>query len=111
MLLRSVPRHKLLVVLLLLFTSAFLVRETIFSRSIQQLVEEASNEGGKNESESIKSTITATATTTALPWILPSRQVRLWMDIPNAFPWRHCIEEYNNIVTLLSCYKVSRYYI
>jgi len=58
MLLRFMPRHKLLVVLLLLFTSAFLVREAIFSRSIQQLVEEAYNEGGKDESENIKSTIT-----------------------------------------------------
>ena len=108
MLLRSVPRHKLLVVLLLLFTSAFLVRETIFSKSIQQLVEEAAEKEGKEDSTN-RTTATASTTTTAKPWILPSSQVRLWMDIPNAFPWRHCIEEYNNIVTLLSCYKVSRY--
>ena len=32
--------------------------------------------------------------------------VVLWMDIPNAFPWRHCLQGYNNIISVLSCEKV-----
>ena len=43
--------------------------------------------------------------------ISSSSQVRLWMDIPNAFPWRHCLQEYNNIITLLTCQKVGSHYI
>ena len=37
---------------------------------------------------------------------LSSSAVILWMDIPNAFPWRHCLEGYNDIISLLSCQKV-----
>ena len=43
--------------------------------------------------------------------ISSSSQVRLWMDIPNAFPWRHCLQEYNNIITLLTCEKVGSHYL
>ena len=42
--------------------------------------------------------------------ISSSSQVRLWMDIPNAFPWRHCLQEYNNIITLLTCEKVGSHF-
>ena len=31
----------------------------------------------------------------------------LWIDLPNMFPWRNCIQEYNNILTVLSCVKVD----
>ena len=32
----------------------------------------------------------------------------LWIDLPNIFPWRKCVQEYNNLLTVLDCDKVSR---
>ena len=101
--LRSVTKNKLLLVIVLCFLCAFIVREKLFVGRIKKLLEEAAQDSGKNENGK---TTTTTQTTTPEPWIPSSTQVRLWMDISNAFPWRHCIEEYNNIVTLLRCFKV-----
>ena len=102
--LRSVTKNKLLLVIVLCFSFTFIVREKLFVGKIKKLMEEAAQGSVKNESAKIMTT--STTTTTPEPWIPSSTQVRLWMDIPSAFPWRHCIEEYNNIVTLLRCYKV-----
>ena len=101
--LRSVTKNKLLLVIVLCAAFTFIVREKLFVGRIKKLLEEAAIGSVKNESENATTT---TTTTTPEPWIPSSTQVRLWMDIPSAFPWRHCIEEYNNIVTLLRCYKV-----
>ena len=30
-------------------------------------------------------------------------QVRLWIDLPSVFPWRHCLELYGGHVETLSC--------
>ena len=30
----------------------------------------------------------------------------LWIDLPNIFPWRRCVQEYNNLLTVLDCDKV-----
>ena len=32
--------------------------------------------------------------------------VRLWIDIPNAFPWRNCLQEYNRVILPLHCQQV-----
>ena len=34
------------------------------------------------------------------------RSVRMWVDIPNSFPWRYCLREYNGVATLVACMKV-----
>jgi len=41
------------------------------------------------------------------PWISSSIRVHFWIDIPNEFPWRSCIQEYNRVLTLLSCDQAS----
>ena len=33
--------------------------------------------------------------------------ITMWMDLPNAFPWRHCLQEYNNIISILNCQQVD----
>ena len=30
-------------------------------------------------------------------------QVRLWIDLPTVFPWRHCLELYGGHVETVSC--------
>ena len=30
-------------------------------------------------------------------------QITIWNDLPNAFPWRNCIQEYNNLIAVLNC--------
>ena len=32
-------------------------------------------------------------------------QVTIWIDLPNAFPWRYCVQEYNNLFAVLNCDK------
>ena len=32
-------------------------------------------------------------------------QVTIWIDLPNAFPWRYCVQEYNNLFATLNCDK------
>ena len=32
--------------------------------------------------------------------------VWLWIDIPNDFPWRNCLQEYTGFLTLLHCEEV-----
>ena len=32
----------------------------------------------------------------------------LWIDLPNMFPWRYCVQEYAGILTVLNCFKESR---
>ena len=31
------------------------------------------------------------------------QEVGIWIDLPNAFPWRHCLQEYNGLLATLSC--------
>ena len=31
----------------------------------------------------------------------------LWIDLPNIFPWRRCVQEYNNLLTVLDCNPVN----
>ena len=33
--------------------------------------------------------------------------VTLWIDLPNIFPWRRCVQEYNNLLTVLDCNPVN----
>ena len=33
--------------------------------------------------------------------------VHFWIDIPNDFPWRNCLQEYNRALTLLHCHQVE----
>ena len=42
-----------------------------------------------------------------LSLVMSASAVTLWMDVPNAFPWRHCLQGYNNIISVLSCEKVA----
>merc|ERR1719312_1095775 len=35
--------------------------------------------------------------------VTASSGISLWMDLPNAFPWRHCLQEYNNVISILNC--------
>ena len=42
-----------------------------------------------------------------LSLVLSASAVTLWMDVPNAFPWRHCLQVYNNVIAVLSCEKVT----
>ena len=32
-------------------------------------------------------------------------QVTIWIDLPNAFPWRYCVQEYNSLFAVLNCDK------
>jgi len=32
-----------------------------------------------------------------------SGRLRFWIDLPNSFPWRYCLQEYNDFVTFLPC--------
>ena len=62
-----------------------------------------------NKNILISSTTTTTTTTSSTttkedPSLVPKV---LWIDLPNMFPWRHCVQEYNNILTVLSCVKVN----
>ena len=36
----------------------------------------------------------------------PESAHTLWIDLPNIFPWRKCVQEYNNLLTVLDCDKV-----
>ena len=38
----------------------------------------------------------------------PQWTVSLWIDLPNIFPWRQCVQQYNNLLTVLGCDQVSR---
>ena len=51
-------------------------------------------------------TTTTSSTTTTTTEDLSVIPKVLWIDLPNMFPWRNCIQEYNNILTVLSCVKV-----
>ena len=37
------------------------------------------------------------------PWLSNSTTVTIWMDLPNAFPWRNCLQEYNDLVVPTDC--------
>ena len=52
-------------------------------------------------------TTTTTAATTAGSEELELVPKTLWIDLPNMFPWRHCLQEYNSILTVLACNKVG----
>ena len=52
-------------------------------------------------------TTTSTAATTAGSEELELVPKTLWIDLPNMFPWRHCLQEYNSILTVLACNKVG----
>ena len=34
-------------------------------------------------------------------------EVSIWIDLPNAFPWRYCIQQYNNLFATLNCDNTS----
>ena len=56
--------------------------------------------------------ITTTTTTTTTSTTAGSEELELvpktlWIDLPNMFPWRHCLQEYNSILTVLACNKVG----
>ena len=36
------------------------------------------------------------------------KEVSIWIDLPNAFPWRHCLQEYADKIATLSCDKRSK---
>jgi len=38
-------------------------------------------------------------------WVSSSTPVRFWIDMPNKFPWRHCLQDYNGVLTTLNCEK------
>ena len=52
-------------------------------------------------------TTTTTAASTAGSEELELGPKTLWLDLPNMFPWRHCLQEYNSILTVLACNKVG----
>ena len=57
-------------------------------------------------------TTTTTTTTTTAASTAGSEELELvpktlWIDLPNMFPWRHCLQEYNSILTVLACNKVG----
>ena len=57
-------------------------------------------------------TTTTTTTTTTTATAEGSEELELvpktlWIDLPNMFPWRHCLQEYNSILTVLACNKVG----
>ena len=52
-------------------------------------------------------TTTTTAASTAGSEELELVPKTLWIDLPNMFPWRHCLQEYNSILTVLACNKVG----
>ena len=33
----------------------------------------------------------------------PLTKVGIWIDLPNAFPWRFCLQEYNGVIAPLNC--------
>ena len=33
----------------------------------------------------------------------PLTKVGIWIDLPNAFPWRFCLQEYNGLIAPLNC--------
>lgn len=55
----------------------------------------------QNVSSAAATNITATEATEM--GLIP---LTLWMDLPNMFPWRLCVQEWNNIITVLNCFKV-----
>ena len=59
----------------------------------------------KEESESKPQKLTSPKTNeTEIP---PNLPVYFWIDIPNDFPWRNCLQEYNKALTPLHCNEVS----
>ena len=61
-----------------------------------------------NKNILVSSTTTTTTTTSSITTKEDAELIPkvLWIDLPNMFPWRHCVQEYNNILTVLSCVKV-----
>ena len=35
---------------------------------------------------------------------LPLTDISIWTDLPNAFPWRFCLEEYSGLIAPLTCH-------
>ena len=35
---------------------------------------------------------------------------RMWMDVPNTFPWRRCLKEYMNLLITIGCNDISEVY-
>jgi hypothetical protein len=52
----------------------------------------------ENETHTVKMT-NVTKVEASLP-------VHFWIDIPNDFPWRNCLQEYNRALTPLHCHQV-----
>ena len=58
-----------------------------------------------NETETVK----ATNVTKVEAKISASLPVHFWIDIPNDFPWRNCLQEYNRALTPLHCHQVDSF--
>ena len=59
----------------------------------------------ENETETVKRT-NVTKVDTKISGTLP---VHFWIDIPNDFPWRNCLQEYNRALTPLHCHQVDSF--
>ena len=114
LLLRAVTKNKIILALLFCSVCAFIIQwsdkivlvefEKIneikeLVKEIKTIVQQVPKEKNKTETESNHIPL--------MSWMPSSTQVRLWMEIPNAFPWRYCIQEYNGVLTLLDCNQVQ----
>ena len=90
-------KNKILIFLVIVLSAVMIIREQTVLVKINSLLE---------NSPPIEMNKTQKHTKIFPPSTVDVSEIRMWMDIPNAFPWRHCIEEYNNIITLLRCSKV-----
>jgi len=83
------------VLILVIFVITYYIsKDTIYSKELENLLQVYSNETQSVKSRQFTDEIPLTNSTTPV-WF--------WIDIPNAFPWRHCLQEYNNILTPLHC--------
>ena len=44
-------------------------------------------------------------------WLTNSTPVTIWMDLPNAFPWRNCLQEYNGVIVPTDCRQQSKSFV
>ena len=58
-----------------------------------------------------ESALASEPTELSKPWVSSSTTVRFWIDMPNKFPWRHCLQDYNGVLTTLDCERVGIYLI
>ena len=44
-------------------------------------------------------------------WLTNSTTVTIWMDLPNAFPWRNCLQEYNGVIVPTDCRQQNKQFV